>query len=101
MNHIIICTSNSVVTDDNVCLKFKTVFIIIIFSPSVVKIPRVKSSKKLKSKAGVWLGIWIVLGLMGNERVSKQNGVEVLCGSAQDLCIIIIIFFFFFFFFFF
>ena len=32
-----------------------------------------------------WLGIWIVLGLMGNERVSKQNGVEALCGDCNTL----------------
>jgi len=55
------------------------------FFTLVVKIPRVKSSKKLKSKAGVAIGIWIVLGLMGNEIVSKQNGVEALCGDCNTL----------------
>ena len=34
-------------------LLFVIIIVIIFFNPSVVKIPRVKSSKKLKSKAGV------------------------------------------------
>jgi len=62
--------------------RYRNRTIIIFFSPSVVKIPRVKSSKNQKME---WLGIWIVLGLMGNERVSKQNGVEALCGDCNTL----------------